>query len=351
MSSCSNNKSGNQIQGPPGQNGQSAYLFVRYAKDQFGTAMISTPAVGWNYIALLQKTTPTIPDPSEFIGLWNEYIGSDGLNGLNGTNGTNGTDGTDGGTYVLVSSPNFETVPGSFPTVITFSSLNTADYAYQIGSRVRVSKDASNWMEGVVSGTTATDITITVDMSQGAGQTSQTWYFSIAGQPNAMPVGFINMWSGTVNVGVNFSVNGLGLGPITGWAMCNGNNGTPDLQGRFIAGLGIGDYNAIGNTGGAASVTLTKAQIPAHVHAITTEPDHIHSATLAAFEPPSSDVPNTVTPGDNNNPAVAVSFDTDGAGEHNHGGNTGNGAADGLAGEAHENRPPYYVLAYIMRIA
>ncbi len=35
---------------------------------------------------------------------------------------------------------------------------------------------------------------------------------------------------------------------------------------------------------------------------------------------------------------------------HKMAGNTGDGTADGLAGNAHENRPPYYARAFIMKL-
>ncbi|MEO6904167.1 MAG: hypothetical protein ABI315_13595 [Bacteroidia bacterium] len=38
------------------------------------------------------------------------------------------------------------------------------------------------------------------------------------------------------------------------------------------------------------------------------------------------------------------------AGNHTHTGNTGDGTSDGLTGSVHENRPPYYVLAYIIKL-
>ena len=51
----------------------------------------------------------------------------------------------------------------------------------------------------------------------------------------------------------------------SGWAICNGQNGTPDLRNRFI--VGTGAYN-LGNTGGANSVTLTATQMPNHAHGL-----------------------------------------------------------------------------------
>lgn len=69
-----------------------------------------------------------------------------------------------------------------------------------------------------------------------------------------IPQGIIAMWSG----------------PITnipeGWALCNGQNGTPDLRNRFIVGAG-GEY-VIGNNGGEKEVVLTKEQMPRHDHGV-----------------------------------------------------------------------------------
>jgi microcystin-dependent protein len=71
-----------------------------------------------------------------------------------------------------------------------------------------------------------------------------------------LPVGGIIMWSGAVN---NIP---------SGWALCNGSNGTPDLRNRFIVGAGSG-YN-VAATGGSAD-----AVVPAHSHTIT-DPGHSH---------------------------------------------------------------------------
>ena len=58
-----------------------------------------------------------------------------------------------------------------------------------------------------------------------------------------------------------------------GWALCNGENSTPDLRDKFI--VGAGNTYAVSSTGGAATVSagvtgstaLTLAQTPAHAHA------------------------------------------------------------------------------------
>ena len=61
----------------------------------------------------------------------------------------------------------------------------------------------------------------------------------------------------------------------SGWAICNGQNGTPDLRDRFI--VGAGSAYAINNTGGANSVTLTESQIPSHNHSFSGSSSHSHT--------------------------------------------------------------------------
>ena len=67
--------------------------------------------------------------------------------------------------------------------------------------------------------------------------------------------GMIIMWNSTV------------ASIPTGFVLCDGNNGTPDLRGRFVVGHhpSNGDYD-VDDTGGAEDVTLTIAQMPSHKH-------------------------------------------------------------------------------------
>mgnify|MGYP003302997876 CR=1 FL=1 len=67
-----------------------------------------------------------------------------------------------------------------------------------------------------------------------------------------IPSGFIGIWSG------------LQSNIPSGWYLCDGNNGTPDLRNRFIVGAG-NSYN-VGVTGGFDSVSLSESQIPSHTH-------------------------------------------------------------------------------------
>lgn len=59
----------------------------------------------------------------------------------------------------------------------------------------------------------------------------------------------------------NFDGTGLGINERLGWAICNGNNGTKNRNGRV--GLAYGSsYSSMGATGGAERVVLTNAETP-----------------------------------------------------------------------------------------
>ena len=49
-----------------------------------------------------------------------------------------------------------------------------------------------------------------------------------------------------------------------GWAICDGNNGTPDLRDRFVNGAGINF--PYGQPGGASTASLVIQNIPDHIH-------------------------------------------------------------------------------------
>lgn len=149
-----------------------------------------------------------------------------------------------------------------------------------------------------------------------------------------IPVGGIIMWSGsTSNI-------------PSGWALCNGGSGTPDLRNRFI--VGAGSSYGVGWTGGAATVALTTAQMPAHDHDTYTNADgghyHRRSVDNSAPHPNGDGRVDLSTESDNANFSTILNSSADGT--HQHYVNT---PVRGSS-QAHENRPPYYSLAYIMRV-
>lgn len=178
---------------------------------------------------------------------------------------------------------------------------------------------------------------------------------STAAQLNSpVPPGLIAMWSGAINA------------IPTGWFLCNGQNGTPDLRDRFI--VGAGTTYAIGATGGANTVTLTEAQMPSHTHTITAtgtsasagdhthtivDPGHVHAMGNAAFfnqgVPLASSVGGNNLGIFNNSFSAVTGISINAAGAHTHVISVTATAATTGGGQAHENRPPYFALAYIMK--
>lgn len=152
-----------------------------------------------------------------------------------------------------------------------------------------------------------------------------------AGGYALVPSGGIIMWSGTVAT------------IPSGWLLCDGTNGTPNLQDRFVVGAG-NNYNP-GDTGGADSVTLTTSEIPSHTHTGTTDTDGAHSHDINIYDAPYfTPVYRTgATFNIGNNTQNTRTTEVGGA--HSHAFTTD--ATGG--GSAHENRPPYYALAYIMK--
>lgn len=238
-----------------------------------------------------------------------------------------------------------------------------------------------------------------------------------SGVPYALPEDPVSQWPATSR-GVAEKVEAsMPLGAIiayggptapAGWHLCDGtahnsaaltaligSATTPDLRGKFIVVAGSG--YARGDTGGAASVTLTAAQsgLPAHTHTeaavaahshngITNNQNanHSHSGRTGDDSPDHAhqiaQYAQNMTGGTNNPYVFGATSDqifgmltSAGAGRHQHDFSTSvenavhaHGiAADGghahtinpttaaNAAQAHENRPPYYALTYIIKKA
>lgn len=145
---------------------------------------------------------------------------------------------------------------------------------------------------------------------------------------SSIPRGLIAMWNGTQ--------------VPNGWALCNGqivdDLQTPDLSGKFVVGWQSGneDYNLIGNTGGQDKVTLTTPEIPSHVHNFA-DAYYIEAHDGIGING-SQWIGNNLygsNKTDRDNSYVALwDHDTRAVG----------------GGQPHENRPPYYVLAYIIKL-
>lgn len=144
---------------------------------------------------------------------------------------------------------------------------------------------------------------------------------------SVFPTGGIIIWSGT-----------LAAVP-SGWALCNGTNGTPDLRDRFV--VGAGSTYAVGATGGSKD-----AIVVAHSHTATsaTAGSHSHSYSIPLY----SEIGGVNFVGDapNNGQTGTWNGTTNTNGNHSHTitvNSTGSSGTDA-------NLPPYYALAYIMKL-
>lgn len=139
---------------------------------------------------------------------------------------------------------------------------------------------------------------------------------------SSMPSGIIVMWSGST--------------VPTGWHLCDGtgtygsnNDPIPDLRGKFILGASVS--NPVNTTGGSTTLNLTRTDT--HTLLETEIPSHTHSGFFGSTF-------STFYPGGNGAPA-------------NNG--TTTGATGGGQGHFHTisastYMPPYYALAYIIKL-
>ena len=121
-----------------------------------------------------------------------------------------------------------------------------------------------------------------------------------------------------------------------GWALCNGGNGTPNLQDRFV--VGAGSAYGVGGTGGR-----TDAIVPSHYHTggTNTSGAHAHNYSVTSWSSSATDWQIGV-----NMPTSESTTTTSTNGDHSHTFSTN------YTGEAtaYQNLPPFYSLCYIMKI-
>ena len=180
-----------------------------------------------------------------------------------------------------------------------------------------------------VEGTANFKGSITLDGTQGnLGQvltsrgSSETPYWS-----SGFPTGGIILWSGSTS-----SVP-------TGWALCNGANGTPDLRNRFV--IGAGSSYAVNATGGSANAVAVS-----HSHTFSngktnTTGNHRHAIKRSNSDSGFGGSVGTDAVGSN---YVYSEY----AGNHSHT-VSGTISSSGSSG-TNKNLPPYYALCYIMKL-
>lgn len=168
----------------------------------------------------------------------------------------------------------------------------------------------------------------------------------VASATAPIPSGVIVMWSGA-----STSIP-------TGWVLCNGSNGTPDLRDRFVIGAGLSYFvNQVGGNANSSviahshtlgSATFTGAALPPHTH---TDSGHTHTynewrgstggSQPSALGSGSNSAGKTVT----DVGVASISTVSAGTPAGTIGGSTDTTGSNGT----NANLPPYFALAYIMK--
>ena len=178
---------------------------------------------------------------------------------------------------------------------------------------------------------TGTPLTPTASSGTSTTQIASTAFVATA-VAAAFPSGGIIIWSGSV------------ASVPSGWYLCNGSNGTPDLRDRFV--VGAGSTYAVAATGGSAN-----AIVVSHTHTATstvTDAGHFHDmGAVRDAGPYGSTTISSQTVEDWTSARTSTSS-----------GNTSTNttgitvattnASSGSSG-TNANLPPYYALAYIMK--
>ncbi|MEE9409692.1 MAG: hypothetical protein V3V41_02065 [Candidatus Heimdallarchaeota archaeon] len=136
-----------------------------------------------------------------------------------------------------------------------------------------------------------------------------------------IPQGLIQVWSGTI------------AGIPQGWQLCDGTNGSPNLQDKFVRGINTA-IDQPGSIGGQDIVTLSQAELPVHNHT-TVAYSHTHKYTgstsngIGGAKRTTGNESDTKTT-DNIDPPNQFTLSTGGSGSHN-------------------NIPPFFEIAYIIK--
>ena len=135
------------------------------------------------------------------------------------------------------------------------------------------------------------------------------------------PLGTIIMWSGLLSNIPN------------GWLLCDGTVGTPDLI-QFFA-RGSPPATEPGGTNGEDQHILTQSEMPSHTHT-TTGLGHRHEMTINSV----AGVGGSTGRGGNT-----------GAGVYTFNDETAGGSFSPIgSNQQHENKPPFFELAFIQRV-
>jgi hypothetical protein len=218
------------------------------------------------------------------------------------------------------------------------SPANVNNAIRSLMSLLKNQQDGSSGDPFTVAGTLVSsgtlDVTGAFKLDGTAGASGQVLLSAGTGTPtwgSGFPSGGIIMWSGTIAT------------IPSGWLLCNGSSGTPDLRNRFVIGA-FSDDSGTAKTTVTGSPTQTggtkDAIVVSHTHTATstvTDPGHNHTAA-------GTRAPPFETGGNANftNGTVTTSTATTGITVATTNATAGSSGTDA-------NLVPYFALAYIMK--
>ena len=167
-------------------------------------------------------------------------------------------------------------------------------------------------------------------------QITSAGYAIRAENVDSLPKGIVVMWSGRI------------ADIPSGWALCDGTNGTPDLRDKFVVGAkqddgGVAKTNIAGSLAqSGGSVTISEANLPSHAHAagsltVGNESAHTHGIPVGVQGEGGYTTRSTGELG-------YISSQAGSSHTHSLSGSTG------TIGSGTAYAQPYYALAYIMKI-
>ena len=178
--------------------------------------------------------------------------------------------------------------------------------------------------------------TVTENVYNSSGQTVDQIVQQNAEDVLTVFKGIIVMWSGSQS---NIP---------SGWVLCDGNNGTPDLRNRFI--VGAGSTYDVNSTGGEATHALSVAEMPSHNHSvdithltISSDGEHTHTAYTWANSGNGNAFCGAYVSGYHGYGTVEKN------GLHSHTLSGSVSITNTGSSQPHNNLPPYYALCYIMK--
>ena len=239
---------------------------------------------------------------------------------------------TGSGTLSHADTSSQASVDNSGATVIQDVTLDTYGHVTGLGSHTLTLANL-----GYTGATNANYITNNNELTNGAGYLTSSSTLNSSNLSGALPAIDGSALTGLAGVpsGVIAMWHGASGSIPSGWNICNGSNGTPNLTGKFIR------ANTTANGTGGANTHTHSSSLSAGNHTLTTSQMPSHNHAVPVYQPSANFALNGVGGGLSNVRPSRATFSTGGNGAHSH-------SISGSINSA-SNVPAYYDLIYIMK--